>query len=217
MSGLTYFMPSMPAAKDAPAVVTLTTAQLAGSALLQLQLAACLLLGLKLVRRLPLLELFGLRQQSLAKVVVWAFAGLVLTIIAMQVTSVAVLQWVLGMEMPKETDQVLVQAFKQSHDVMFRLVLAGSAAVVAPLTEELYYRGLIYGFTRRFTGTVPAMLLSAAIFSLAHVNVMAALPLFVFGVGLAFAYERSRSLAVPVLMHMLFNAWNLVAMLLAAP
>jgi membrane protease YdiL (CAAX protease family) len=61
------------------------------------------------------------------------------------------------------------------------------------------------------------MLLSAAIFSLAHVNVMAALPLFVFGVGLAFAYERSRSLAGPVLMHMLFNAWNLVAMLLAAP
>jgi membrane protease YdiL (CAAX protease family) len=32
--------------------------------------------------------------------------------------------------------------------------------------------------------------------------------------GLATAYDRSRSLWVPVLMHMLFNAWNLAAMLM---
>ena len=41
---------------------------------------------------------------------------------------------------------------------------------VIPLVEELLYRGIVYGRLRRWLGAAPAMLLSALIFGLIHMN-----------------------------------------------
>jgi membrane protease YdiL (CAAX protease family) len=79
----------------------------------------------------------------------------------------------------------------------------------APLCEEFIFRGLIYGGLRRSMGALPAMLASAALFAAVHPP-LSMLPVFGLGLAAAYAYERSKVLAAPMLAHALYNAAVLV-------
>jgi hypothetical protein len=89
------------------------------------------------------------------------------------------------------------------------LVIGG---LVVPLGEELLFRGLGYGVLRR-VGRVVAVLLTAAIFALAHgLNVVFAAA-FVLGVVNAVLYERTGSIWPPVAAHATFNLTSFVLVL----
>jgi membrane protease YdiL (CAAX protease family) len=76
--------------------------------------------------------------------------------------------------------------------------------IVAPIAEELFFRGLLYGFLRRW-GVPFAAIFSTAIFTLAHP--LRSLPLTQIAGGLLFAlaYEAEGTLLVPVTIHVLGN------------
>jgi membrane protease YdiL (CAAX protease family) len=77
-------------------------------------------------------------------------------------------------------------------------------AVLAPLCEELIFRGLIYkGLRQSFTPT-RSILIASLIFALAH-PLAASLPVFSMACCAAFAFERSRSLASPIIVHAAYN------------
>lgn len=83
--------------------------------------------------------------------------------------------------------------------------------VIAPLSEESLFRGLIYPLLRRRVGVLVAVLTTSAVFAMMHTNIVqfaAALPMSVLA---ALIYERTRTLWPVVLTHM---AFNLCAMLL---
>ncbi|MCE7972903.1 MAG: CPBP family intramembrane metalloprotease [Leptolyngbya sp. PLA1] len=92
------------------------------------------------------------------------------------------------------------------------------AVVIAPIVEETLYRGCLQSAFLRLTGRPRASIVfSAAVFTLAHVGVgpwYGLVPIFVLSLGLGLAFERTRSLAVPIGMHVVFNAAN-VALALA--
>jgi membrane protease YdiL (CAAX protease family) len=77
--------------------------------------------------------------------------------------------------------------------------------VLAPITEELTFRGLGFSVLRPL-GAVAAVLLSALAFGLAHGLVEALPVLFAFGVGLAYIRLRQDSVVPGILLHGLFNA-----------
>jgi membrane protease YdiL (CAAX protease family) len=79
------------------------------------------------------------------------------------------------------------------------------AIVAAPLCEEFIFRGLIYGGLRRSMNTVPAMIMSAAVFAVVHPPI-SILPVFVLGLCAAWTYERSKTLLAPMLVHAVYNA-----------
>jgi membrane protease YdiL (CAAX protease family) len=85
--------------------------------------------------------------------------------------------------------------------------------VIAPLAEETIFRGFIYGWLRRRLPVIPAVILSAAVFSSAHVVLVLALPLFGVGVILALLYEYSDSLIPGAIVHGLFNLVGIIAIL----
>jgi uncharacterized protein len=96
-------------------------------------------------------------------------------------------------------------------------VLAGMfavACVLAPLNEELMFRGVMFRFLRQRFGRAPALLVPAAIFGALHGNVGGFLPLSILGVGFALAYEQTGDLRVPIVAHALFNL-NTLGILLA--
>jgi hypothetical protein len=83
------------------------------------------------------------------------------------------------------------------------------SVVVAPIVEELLFRGLLYGTLRRWLAPAPAALLSAAVFAVAHgYGVVGFAAVFTSGVLWAVAYERTRSLLPSILAH---AAGNLLA------
>ncbi len=77
--------------------------------------------------------------------------------------------------------------------------------VLAPVAEEIVFRGIaLPAMTPRF-GPGGAVLLTATLFAAVHGHAAAAAPIFVLGLGLAMAYLYSGSLAVPIVMHATFN------------
>jgi membrane protease YdiL (CAAX protease family) len=91
-----------------------------------------------------------------------------------------------------------------------------SAVVLAPVVEELTFRVFVQGTLLRATGRPwLAVLIASVIFALVHLgggvapeDAHALVPLFVFGLALGTAYEKTRRLWVPIVMHMGFNALN---------
>lgn len=76
--------------------------------------------------------------------------------------------------------------------------------LVDPFTEELTFRGLGFTLLSRY-GTVVAVGGTALTFALAHGLVAGLLPLFVFGVGIAFLRVRTGSIYPGMLLHACFN------------
>ena len=86
------------------------------------------------------------------------------------------------------------------------IVLAAVAVIVAaPLGEEVFYRGLIFGGVQRW-GFWPAALLSGAVFSGVHLDPGSLIPFFIIGVTLAWLFWRRGNLWESVAFHVLFNA-----------
>jgi membrane protease YdiL (CAAX protease family) len=85
--------------------------------------------------------------------------------------------------------------------------------LIAPLSEETIFRGFIYGWLRRRLPVLPAVTVSAVVFSAAHLVLVLALPLFAVGVILALLYEYSDSLLPGALVHGLFNLVGILAIL----
>jgi membrane protease YdiL (CAAX protease family) len=77
--------------------------------------------------------------------------------------------------------------------------------VLAPITEELTFRGLGFSLLRPL-GAAAAVLLTALAFGLAHGLVDALPVLFAFGVGLAYIRLRQDSVVPGMVLHGLFNA-----------
>jgi membrane protease YdiL (CAAX protease family) len=82
----------------------------------------------------------------------------------------------------------------------FGLVLA-AGALVAPFTEELFLRGIIFRGYLLAKGPVVAYGMSSALFAVLHLNLPAFLPLFVIGLVLAWLYQRTGSLVPCIVAH----------------
>ncbi len=82
-----------------------------------------------------------------------------------------------------------------------------ATVVVAPLFEEVIFRGLLFGSLRGRLGPWPAAVLSALLFGLAHgYGATGFASVFVSGVLWAWAYERTGSLLPAIAAHALNNA-----------
>lgn len=86
-------------------------------------------------------------------------------------------------------------------------------AIAAPVSEEIFFRGMLFGGMRRRMPRLVAALASAALFGALHAvtGLSAVPPLIVFGFILALLYERTGSIVPGVLLHMLNNSAALLA------
>lgn len=103
----------------------------------------------------------------------------------------------------------LLQTVLQEQDPISLLIFLFTAAVAAPLFEELLFRGFLLPSLTKYMPVWGAILLSSLIFASAHLSLSEVLPLMVLGSILGFVYTRSRNLLAPMLLH---SAWNSATM-----
>ncbi|MEO8423142.1 MAG: type II CAAX endopeptidase family protein [Actinomycetota bacterium] len=94
------------------------------------------------------------------------------------------------------------------------------AVVIAPISEELFFRGVLFRTVRDRHGFWPAALASAIPFGLVHYVPAPAIDALVLqltmvftGIGLAWIYERRGTLAATMAAHMAFNVAGVVVIL----
>ena len=84
-----------------------------------------------------------------------------------------------------------------------------STLILPPLTEEIIFRGLIMRYLRRAGACfVVANLIQAVLFGVFHMNLVQGIYTAIFGFILGYFAERYHTLAVPMLLHALFNLFG---------
>jgi uncharacterized protein len=92
-----------------------------------------------------------------------------------------------------------------------------SVIVLAPLAEELLFRGVLFTGLRRMVPVWAAIALSALGFALTHVEWLAIVVITPVGALFAWAYQRRGTLAVPIVAHATFNLINVILLRVGAP
>lgn len=110
--------------------------------------------------------------------------------------------------------QETVVIFSQTDDLPIMLLMIVVIVLGAPLSEEVLFRGCLYRFLKAKMSVGAAMILSAFLFALLHPNLPGFVPLFILGVVLAYAYEKTGSIKVPILIHGIFNLNTVIIIVL---
>ncbi len=199
--------------KDVPLEAKYTPEVLAASMFFQL-----LLMGMVcafMIRRIKQSEWLGLRWKQ------WRLALLIAPATVFFIWFVLVtvhysgwngwLERTLGIEGMQES----VKLLQEAKDPLVVALMALAAVVVAPLAEEVVFRGYLYPAAKHFCGPPGAMLFSSLVFAAAHGNAVALLPLFVLAMLLCLVYELTGSIWASISVHFLFNAATVGLQLLA--
>lgn len=90
-----------------------------------------------------------------------------------------------------------------SDNVILVLILA---VLIAPISEEMLMRGVIYPMLRFRFSAYTACIVTACIFGLLHGNIVQFIVTIPLSILVAWVYELSRDVTYCTLMHMLFNS-----------
>src|SRR6266480_53374 len=108
----------------------------------------------------------------------------------------------------KAVPQQAVQMLQTDVSVGSQVFLGVLAILVAPLTEEILFRGILYPFVKQRGYPKAALLGSAILFGALHLNLMTFVPLTFLGLILAWLYDSTDNLVAPIFAHSLFNLDN---------
>ena len=172
--------------------------------MMDLMLVAVVVVFLRVWRDRDPAELFGLRRMSIVQALIkaaWWFVPIYAIVWCVSVGSEAMLNGV----WPDMGHQSAVEVLENTSSPVLKLALSLTAVVVAPLAEEIMFRGFIYGVIKRYTDGYLAAIVSALLFAAIHMHVGIFLPLFALGLLFAAAYETTGCLFVSIFLHALFN------------
>lgn len=112
-------------------------------------------------------------------------------------------------------DQNMVKILQELPTPYILVGLLFAAVVLAPISEEFVFRGLLYRYLRQKISPNTAAVISGVFFAAIHFNIKTFPLLCVVGFFLAYAYQKSGSLRVPIIFHMMFNAHSCIFILLS--
>ena len=134
---------------------------------------------------------------------------------------IAALAWTKFLELLQATGaigeaepQELIALFQGGGDPLAIVALVLMTVVLAPIVEELIFRGCLYRFLKSQTTVLPAQIISGILFSLMHANMFSFLPLVVVGVLLVRVYEKTGNILVSIWFHAFFNGYTLLMLFL---
>ena len=110
--------------------------------------------------------------------------------------------------------QAAVQLVRETQDIALLVALAIGAVLIAPIAEEVIFRGYLYPVVEKYTDRWFAAGFTGILFGVIHANLMSLPVLCVIGIVLAVLYERTKSLWVVIGCHAAFNGFQVGLMLL---
>ncbi|MDD2586417.1 MAG: type II CAAX endopeptidase family protein [Syntrophomonadaceae bacterium] len=106
---------------------------------------------------------------------------------------------------PEIEPQVYEDILRAVHGFPQFILIFIMGAVLAPLSEELFYRGMIYPVFRKYLGPGWGMVVAGLVFGLAHWDIWRLIPLSIGGALLCLIYEKTGSIFISALAH---GVWN---------
>lgn len=95
-------------------------------------------------------------------------------------------------------------------DMSGLVVLVPLAVVLAPIAEEIYFRGYAYNLIKEKAGVNAGIIISGLYFGVAHLDPISFPLLSILGMMLAYIYEKTRSLLVVIIVHFIINSGSIL-------
>lgn len=166
-----------------------------------------------LVKGLPLLDFWKIEWTKSGRFL--AQAGKTYLAIFLPLTLVTALcSMILSIVGFEDVSQPAIQAFMNAKDLPSTLVFIFFASVVAPVWEEITFRGFLYPYLKSKMNYQSALLVSGLLFALMHQHAPSFIPLTLLGVCLGLVFERTGSLISCIFLHALFNLATCIVLLL---
>ncbi|KAJ9187495.1 hypothetical protein P3X46_002946 [Hevea brasiliensis] len=151
--------------------------------------------------RYDLREPFNLQKGWL----LWAVIGLVGALLVIALTGVAMSAFS-GETPHRETDSLVRLLPLIGSSSISTACLVGITGVLAPILEENVFRGFFMVSLTKWVPMPISVLISAAVFAIAHLTPGEFPQLFVLGIILGFSYAQTRNLLTPITIHAFWNS-----------
>lgn len=171
------------------------------------------LIGLSLhVRRLPWATTFGFSSRTFWREAGWGVAiiiGVMPILIGYNFVAQLVMDW-FGYQPPvQDVTRIIFGASDLSTKIYFALL----AVVIAPVVEEMLFRGILLPAITRKTGVKPAIVIVSVLFAAVHGHLPSAVPLFILSIALSLGYIYRGSLVTSIAMHSFFNSMTIAVII----
>ncbi len=133
------------------------------------------------------------------------FSGIIIWIITIFIS------FVFGPPPPQDVERLL-GGFKTGRDLLLPFI---AISVLAPVSEELYFRGMVFPALKARFGSLPGMVMSALFFGVLHLDLYRLFPITALGIILAYFYEKTHSLVTSIVAHSTWNTFMLLILLIA--
>ena len=161
-------------------------------------------------------EAFGLKQGKLGRCLLLGLVGGGVIVIIAPIFSflTGIVIQAFG-EAPKGQELVTVIAEQTQAEggIVFLIFFAFMAVIVAPIGEEILFRGILYPAIKQNGYPKVAAVGTAFLFGLFHLNLLTFVALTFVGFALIYIYEHTDNLLAPIIAHAFFNGVN-VSMIL---
>lgn len=142
----------------------------------------------------------GFKSTSLSNFLEYGVLGGILLIIMIVILGAVIKQF-----QPDLPPQYYEEMLRSAGKLPVFLVVFIAGAILAPLSEEIFYRGMVYPVFRYHLGPFWGAVAAGLVFGLAHWDLWRALPLSIGGAILCYIYEKTGSIWVSTVAH---GVWN---------
>ncbi|HXJ71194.1 MAG TPA: CPBP family intramembrane glutamic endopeptidase [Candidatus Dormibacteraeota bacterium] len=158
-------------------------------------------------------DFLGWRKPRLKRTLLFGLVTAVLVVVGADLLiriSTALLRFI------QETPEIqpTIQVLRVSVTPGQRILFGFAAIVLAPMAEEILFRGILYRYLKQIIHPHFAVVGSSLLFGFIHGNLMALVPLSFVGVVFALLYDKTDNLLAPMAAHACFNAINFVGYLI---
>ena len=168
-----------------------------------------LLVGILFYRNLQPSRIFGFGSTGFGRALGPALLGLAAAYPLLMLVQAMVYGGTDGSTGPQE----VVEFLRHADSPRDRIAVMVMAVVVAPVAEEIIFRGFLYPVAKRYLGSLVAVAGTSLLFAVLHGHLPSVPALCTLAVCLTLCYERSGTLLVPMIMHAVFNAVSVAAII----
>lgn len=140
--------------------------------------------------------------------------GIFCQVVLMNVVNWPLNKWFPNTFNPQRIETRARDMVDAAHGAWF-IVLFVVVVVGAPLVEELVYRGFIQGGLQSQIGSTWALIITAAWFTVVHLEPIEFPGLFAFAIVLGLCYRRTQRVGLSMVTHLAFNATGLLLVALS--
>jgi uncharacterized protein len=109
-------------------------------------------------------------------------------------------------------EQQTVEILRQTATLTGRIASGIATVFIAPIGEEIIFRGILYPWAKRRFSQPAALWSTAVLFGAIHFNLSSFIPLTLLALVLIYLYEYTGNLLAPIAVHVVFNGANFIAL-----